>query len=185
MKKVIAAINTSIDGFCDHTAGVPDKEIHKHYADLLNNSGAVLYGRIAYQMMEYWRPFVKNPTGEKLTDEFAVAIHKIPKVVFSRTLQNLDWETARLARQDLEKEVLELKKQEGKNILVCSPSLIAALTKLNLIDEYQLCIHPVVVGSGLTLFKDLNEMKRFKLIQTKPFDSGIVLHYYQPLQKSS
>lgn len=180
MRKIIAAINISIDGFCDHTAGIFDKELHKHYSDLLNNSGAVLYGRTAYQLMEYWRSIVKNPTGEKLTDEFALAIDKIPKIVFSHTLKNVDWETARLAKQDLENEVLELKKQLGKNILVCSPSLIAALTKLNLIDEYQLCIHPVLAGSGLTLFKGLGEKMTLGLIKTKSFNFGAVIHYYEP-----
>lgn len=180
MRKLIAAINISIDGFCDHTLGIPDKEIHKHYADLLNASGAVLYGRIAYQMMEYWRPFVKNPTGEELTDAFVTAIDKIPKIVFSHTLKSVDWETARLAKQDLEKEVLELRKQAGKDILVCSPSLIAELTKLNLVDQYQLCIHPVIAGNGLTLFKGLSEQVALNLIKTKPFDFGAVLHYYEP-----
>jgi dihydrofolate reductase len=180
MRKLIAAINISIDGYCDHTVGIPDKAIHKHYADLLNQSGAVLYGRIAYQMMEYWRPFVKNPTGEKLTDDFVSAIDRIPKIVFSHTLKNLDWESARLAKQDLEKEVLELKEQDGKDILVCSPSLIAALTKLKLIDEYQLCIHPVIAGNGLALFKGLSEKMTLNLIKTKSFDFGAILHYYEP-----
>lgn len=184
MRKLIAAINITIDGFCDHTAGIPDKEIHKHYADLLNHSGAVLYGRTTYQLMEYWRSIVKNPTGEKPTDEFATAIDKIPKIVFSHTLKNVDWESARLAKQDLEREVLELKKQVGEDILVCSPSLIAALTKLNLLDEYQLCIHPVIAGGGLTLFKGLSEKMTLNLIKTKSFHFGAVVHYYEPQNKN-
>ena len=65
MRKVIAAINMTLDGFCDHTAGIPDEEIHQHYTELLNEGDAILYGRITYQLMEYWQPLVKNPSGEK------------------------------------------------------------------------------------------------------------------------
>lgn len=181
MRKLTAAINMTLDGFCDHTAISPDEEIHQHYADLLNTAGTLLYGRKTYQLMEYWRPIVRNPTGDQATDEFATAIDNVPKIVFSRTLKNVDWETAKLADQDLEEEVLELKQQAGKDIYACSPSLIVNLTKLNLIDEYQLCIHPIIAGSGLPLFKDINEQVALKLVKTKTFTSGAVLHYYEPV----
>lgn len=131
MRKLIAAMNMTLDGVCDHTAGIPDEAIHRHYADLLNRSGTALYGRITYQLMEYWRPILENPTGNKFMDDFAVAIDHIPKIVFSRTLKKVDWKSAKLADYDLKEEVLKLKQQEGKDILVCSPSLIVALTKLN------------------------------------------------------
>jgi dihydrofolate reductase len=81
-------------------------------------------------------------------DEFAVAIDNIPKIVFSNTLKNVEWKTAKLAKRDIKEEVLELKQQAGKDILVGSPGLIVALTNLNLIDEFQLCVHPVILGSG-------------------------------------
>lgn len=180
MRKVVAAINMTLDGFCDHTAIIPDEEIHQHYADLLNNAGTVLYGRITYQLMEYWRTVLENPTGEKSTDEFAVAIDRIPKIVFSRTLKNVEWESARLADQDIEKEVSELKHEAGKDIFACSPGLIVELTKRNLIDEYQLCIHPVIAGGGLPLFKNINEKISLKLVKTKTFGSGAVTFYYEP-----
>lgn len=170
----------TLDGFCDHTAIIPDEEIHQHYADLLNNAGTVLYGRITYQLMEYWRTVLENPTGEKSTDEFAVAIDRIPKIVFSRTLKNVEWESARLADQDIEKEVSELKHEAGKDIFACSPGLIVELTKRNLIDEYQLCIHPVIAGGGLPLFKNINEKISLKLVKTKTFGSGAVTFYYEP-----
>lgn len=178
MRKLIAAINMSIDGFCDHTVGTPDQEIHQHYADLLSSADTALYGRITYQLMEYWRTVVENPTGNKSTDEFAVTIDKLPKIVFSRTLKNVDWDSARLATHDIEEEVSALKQQAGGDILACSPSLIVALTKLNLIDEYQLCIHPVIAGSGLPLFKDIHEMITLKLVKTKVFAAGAVTLYY-------
>src|SRR5260370_19330997 len=125
MRKLIAAINMTLDGFCDHTAMIADEEIHQHYNELLSNAGTLLYGSITYQLMEsYWPTVVKNPTGNKPTDEFAVTIDNIPKIVFSNTLRNVEWKTAKLAKRDIKEEVLELKQQAGKDILVGSPSLI-------------------------------------------------------------
>ena len=180
MRKLIAAINMTLDGFCDHTAINPDASIHRHYTDLLSNAGTALYGRITYQLMEYWRPIVNQPTGESSMDEFALAINNIPKIVFSRTLKSVDWKSARLAEQDIESVVAALKKEKGKDILACSPSLIVALGKLNLIDEYQICVHPLVAGSGLPLFKNIDKRLELQLIQTKTFPSGAIIFYYRP-----
>ena len=190
MRKVIAAINMTLDGFCDHTAGIPDEEIHQHYTELLNEGDAILYGRITYQLMEYWQPLVKNPSGVKTMDDFAMAIDKIPKIVFSHTLKNVDpiaigWESAKLANRAIEEEVLELKQQPGRDILVGSRSLIIQLMKLNLIDEYQLCVHPVVVGSGLALFENINDRTILKLIKTKTFSGGAVTLYYEPTNEKT
>ena len=179
MRKLIAAINMTLDGFCDHTAVDPDEAIHQHYTDLLNNSGVALYGRVTYELMEYWRPMVSQPTGSPSMDNFALAIHKILKIVFSRTLKNVDWESARLADQDIETVVVALKNQSGKDILACSPSLIVTLTKLHLIDEYQICLHPVVAGGGLPLFRDIDERFGLQLVHTKTFNSGAVILYYR------
>lgn len=184
MRKLIAAINMTLDGFCDHTSMIADEEIHQHYNELLLNSGAIIYGRITYQLMEYWPTIVKNPTGNKPMDEFAVTMDNIPKVVFSRTLKKVEWRTARLAKKDIKEEVLELKQQAGKDILVGSPSLIVALTNLNLVDEFQLCVHPVIAGKGLPLFKNINDSIKLKLLKTKAFNtSGSIVLYYEPLKK--
>ena len=185
MRKLVAAINMTLDGFCDHTAMTADDELHQHYTDLLRSAGTLLYGRITYQLMEsYWPAVVKDPTGNKTTDEFAVAIQDIPKIVFSRTLKNVGWENATLARRDIKEEVLELKKQTGKDILAGSPSLIVALTKLNLIDEYQLCVHPVIAGNGLPLFKNINESITLKLVKTKTISTlGSMILHYEPMKK--
>lgn len=111
MRKVIATINTTLDGVCDHTAGIPDDEIHQHYTDLLRHADAILFGRVTYQLMEFWRTLVEKPSGEKSMDDFAAVIDNIPKIVFSRTLDSVDWKSARLANQTIEKEILELKQQ--------------------------------------------------------------------------
>jgi dihydrofolate reductase len=180
MRKIIAAINMTLDGFCDHTAIIPDEELHQHYADLLSNADTVLYGRITYQLMEYWKTVVENPTGNKAMDEFAVIMDKIPKIVFSHTLKNVEWGSAKLANRDIEEEVLELKQQSGKDIFVGSRSLIIHLMKLNLIDEYQLCVHPVVAGNGLPLFENINDRTILKLLRTKIFNSGAITLYFEP-----
>lgn len=182
MRKLIAAINMTLDGYCDHTAIIPDEEIHQHYTELLSEADAILYGRITYQLMEYWQPLVKNPSGEKTMDDFAMAIDKIPKIVFSHTLKNLEWESAKIANRSIEEEVLELKQQSGKDIFAGSRSLIIQLMKLNLIDEYQLCVHPVIAGNGFPLFENMNDRTILKLIKTKIFSSGAVTLYYEPVK---
>jgi dihydrofolate reductase len=176
--KVIAAINMTLDGFCDHTLPVVSDELHKHYTDLLANAGVALYGRTTYQLMEYWPTVLKNPTGNKSDYDFAVAIDKVPKVVFSRTLNKLDWHSARLATRSLKDEVSALKQQITKDIYVCSPSLIVQLIQLNMIDEFQICVHPVIAGSGLTLFKNISDKIMLKLLKTKSFQSGALVQYY-------
>ena len=185
MRKLIAAINTTLDGICDHTAGLPDEEIHQYYTELLSQGDAILYGRTTYQLMEFWRTLLDNPSEEKSMNDFATAIDKIPKIVFSHTLKSMDWNSATIAKRDLKETVLELKQQSGKNILVGSRSLIIQLMKLNLIDEYQLCIHPVVAGSGLPLFEDINDRTILKLIKTKSFSGGAVTLYYEPTNEKT
>jgi dihydrofolate reductase len=189
VRKLVAAINMTLDGFCDHTVIIADEEIHQHYNELLSNAGSLLYGRITYQLMEsYWPSVVKNPTGNKPMDEFAVLIDNIPKVVFSRTLKTVDWKNTTLKREVIKEEVIELKQSRdggSKNILVGSPSLIVALTQLDLIDEYQLCVHPVVLGAGLPLFKNIVDRINLKLLKTKTFGCGAVTLYYEPAKKMS
>jgi dihydrofolate reductase len=116
-------------------------------------------------------------------DEFAVLIQDIPKIVFSHTLTNVKWENSKLEKEGLKEVVLELKQQPGKDIFVGSPSLIVALTKLKLIDEYQLCVHPVILGSGLPLFKNINNAVTLKLLKTKSFGSGAITLYYKPTKE--
>ena len=129
---------------------------------------------------------VDNPTGNKAMDEFAVIMDKIPKIVFSHTLKNVEWESAKLANRGIEEEVLELKQSRNggsKDILVGSRSLIIQLMKLNLIDEFQLCIHPVIAGTGLPLFENIKDRTVLKLIKTKTFNVGAITLYYEPKTK--
>jgi dihydrofolate reductase len=178
MRKLIAAINMTLDGYCDHTAIIPDEEIHQHYADLLNNADTILYGRITYQLMEFWRTLAENPSGEKSMDDFALVMDRTPKIVFSNTLKQVDWKSARLANRSLDQEVSELKQQPGKDVFVGSRSLIIQLMNLNLLDEFQLMVHPVIAGNGLPLFEKINDRTILNLVKTKTFGSGAVTLYY-------
>jgi dihydrofolate reductase len=191
MRKLIAAINMTLDGFCDHTTAIVDDALHEHYNELLSNAGTLLYGRITYQLMEsYWPAVVKNPTGNKPIDEFAKLMEDTSKIVFSHTLTNEDpvvagWKNARVAMHDFKPEVLELKQSghpESKDILVGSPSLIVAALNLKLADELQLCVHPIMAGKGLRLFKNINDRIHLKLLKTKKFNSsGSMVLYYEPV----
>ena len=180
MRKIIAGINMTLDGICDHTAIDPDEEIHQYFADIIDNADLILYGRITYQLMQFWQTLAKNPSGVKSMDDFALSIDRIPKMVFSNTLKTTDWDSAKLATQTLEEVVKELKNQTGKDILVGCRSLIIQLMNLNMIDEFQLCIHPFVAGKGLPLFEHINHKINLKLIKTKIFKGGAVALYYEP-----
>lgn len=179
MSRIIAALNMTLDGFCDHTAGVADEELHRHYTQLIGNADAILYGRTTYELMTYWQTLLKQPSAEKSMNDFAAAIDHIPKIVFSHALKNLSWDSATLASQPPEKTATELRQRSTRDILIGSRSLIIQLMNLDLIDEYQICVHPVVIGKGLPLFDKINDRTLLKLLKTKTFGSGAILLHYQ------
>lgn len=183
MRKVIAAINMTLDGVCDHTVGIVDEELHQHYSTLITNAGVILYGRTSYELMQFWQILLQNPSGKKSMDDFAISIDKIPKLVFSTTLKETNWVSAKLSDLPLDEKVLELKQQSGRNILIGSRSLIIQLLNNNLIDEFQICIHPIIEGKGLKLFEKIKDRIMLKLINTKSLNSGVTIMYYVPKVK--
>jgi len=181
MNKVIAAFNMTLDGVCYHTTGVADAALHQHYADLINNAGIILYGRTTYQLMQFWQTLLQNPSGEKSMDDFAISIDKIPKLVFSTTLKDTNWNSAKLADIPLNEKVLELKQRSEKDILIGSRSLIIQLLNSDLIDEFQICIHPIIEGKGMMLFDKIQHRIMLQLIKTKTLPSGATVFYYVPV----
>ncbi len=173
----------TLDGVCDHTTGIPSEDFHQHYSDLLNNSGVVLYGRTTYELMQFWKTILKNPSGKKSMDDFAISINKIPKLVFSNILKDTNWDSAKLSDKPLNEKVLELKQQSGKDILVGSRSLIIQLLNSNLINEFQICVHPIIEGKGLRLFDQIKDRILLKLIKTKTLSSGSTVFYYEPTRE--
>jgi len=174
----------TLDGFCDHTAMIADEALHQNANELFYDADTIVFGRVTYQLMESaWPAIVQNPTGVKAVDEFAVLIDSIPKIVFSKTLKKVTWKNSTLATGNLEDEVVKLKSQPGKNIMVGGPSIIRALMARDLLDELQLCLQPIVLGNGLRLFQNIKERINLKLLKTKTLGSGVVILTYQPKKK--
>ncbi len=117
MAKLIAAMNITLDGFCDHTAGIADEETHQHFTELLSSADTIIFGRLTYQLMEQAETVVENPTGNKSMDEFAAAIDNISKIVYSRTLENVDWKNTSIAKELVKEEILERGAARGQEHL--------------------------------------------------------------------
>ena len=180
MRKIIFSINITIDGFADHTAGIADNELHDFFADMLDDADIVLLGRKTYEMMASYWPFAdQDPGSTKSELKFAEKYNSVSKLVFSTTLKEVKWNNTTLAKGNLIDEVLKLKNQRGKYIFAGSLSIASALAEKNLIDEYWLLIHPVVLGKGKPLFEDLQSRIDLKLVETKTFGSGVVVLHYQ------
>jgi dihydrofolate reductase len=179
MRKIIFSINTTINGFADHTIGIVDAELHNFFSDILDDADVILYGRKTYQLMEsYWPTACDDPGSTESEKRFADIINPVKKIVFSRSLKKVDWQNSELAEDDLVSTVKELKKQEGKPIAVGSINIAGQLFKENLIDEFWFAVHPVISEKGPRLFEGINLDTRLKFLDSKKFSSGvIVLHY--------
>jgi dihydrofolate reductase len=186
MRKLIYAINTTIDGCVDHTKFTPDEETFAYVTQLTRDTGTFLYGRKTYQLMvPYWPDAAKNPAGaagdRKAHVEFARAFDAVGKIiVFSHALENPGGEKTRIVRTGLSDEILKLKMEAGKNILTGGVSIPTQLAALGLIDEYHFLVHPIIVGEGRRLFDGINlqEKLQLKLVESNIFASGsVALHY--------
>lgn len=181
MRKVIFAINITADGYCGHTDGIADEELHDFYTKLLRNAGLLLSGRITYQLMvPYWPDIARSQSESPATNEFARVYDALDKIVFSTTLQHVEGENTRIVRANVAEEVLALKEQPGKDIFAGSLSIASQLSVRGLIDEYHFVVHPVVAGKGPRLFDTVKPEERLMLdlIDLKTFQSGVVaLHY--------
>jgi len=185
MRKLIYAINLTIDGCFDHTSFTPDEETFDFFINLVHDAGVLAYGRITYQLMvPYWPDIAKNPSDETKADvDFARAFDSADKVVFSKSLDKVEDKNSRLVRTKPEDEILKLKQEKGKYILLGGVALPSHLIKLGLVDEYIFVVAPIIAGKGKRLTEgfSLPEKLRLKLAESKIFKSGTVaLHYLKP-----
>jgi dihydrofolate reductase len=182
MRKVIFAINLTLDGCCDHTKFNPDEETFEYFIRLLrDDAGLLVYGRKTYQLMvPYWPDIAKSRSETKSDIEFAQTFVSKKKIVFSRSLASIEDGNTRIVRSNLHDEILKLKQEPGKNILVGGVDVPSQLMELGLIDEYRFVVMPIIAGEGRRLFEAVNlpENRRLKLVESKTFKSGCVaLHY--------
>lgn len=183
MRNLIYAINVTLDGCCDHTKGMGDDEVHEHYANYMRDEVDVLvFGRKTYELMvPFWPDIARNNSGEtKAMNDFAQVFASRKIVVFSKSLESVEGENTRIVRGNLQDEILKLKQEQGKKILLGGVSLPSQLIQLGLVDEYHFVVQPLVVGEGRRLLDDISLPERppLKLVDSKIFESGCVaLHY--------
>lgn len=181
MRNVIFAINITIDGCCDHTKQFVDDEILEYFTQLTGEAGLQVFGRKTYQLMvPYWPDVAKDPSATKADSEFARAFVSLDKIVFSRSLDSAEDGNTRIVRSDLRGEILKLKGQPGKNILVGGVDIPSQLMEFGLVDEFRFVVGPIVAGAGRRLFEgvSLPEKLRLKLAESRVFKSGAVALRY-------
>ncbi|MCW5875948.1 MAG: dihydrofolate reductase [Anaerolineales bacterium] len=179
MRKVVFAINITIDGYCGHESGIPDDETHEYFTGYLREADVAIFGRNTYDLMyPYWHDVAVNQSGSKTENEFARTYDAMPKIVFSTTLQNAEWNNTTLLRSNMREEILKLKQQPGKSISIGGLNIASQVAGWDLIDEYRFVVHPVIAGKGPRLFEAGGE-HLLKLIETKTFRSGVVALHYQ------
>jgi dihydrofolate reductase len=183
MRNLIYAINTTLDGCCDHTKFYPDEDTFTYVMQLTRDADTFLYGRTTYELMvPYWPDVAKDPSEQGNPDyEFAKAFDAVEKIiVFSQSLDSVEEERTKIFRTGLQEEVLKLKQEQGKNILTGGVDIPSQLTALGLIDEYHFLVHPIIVGEGRRLFEGINlpEKLPLKLVGSTVFKSGTVALRY-------
>jgi len=178
MRKLVYAINTTLDGCCDHTKFGPDEETFEYVTHLMREAGTLVYGRKTYELMvPYWPDAAK----EDPSDEFAQAFDAVENiVVFSRSLDSSEGEQTRIVRTNLHDEIIKLKQEQGKDIMTGGVTVPLQLAELGLIDEYIFLVHPIVLGEGRRVFEgiDLQEKLQLTLVEAKAFKSGCVALRY-------
>ncbi|MGH9870994.1 MAG: dihydrofolate reductase family protein [Pyrinomonadaceae bacterium] len=181
MRKLIFAINITLDGCVDHTKQVADDETHEYFTHLMREVDLLVFGRKTYQLMvPFWPDVAKSQSMTKASNEFARTFDSIDRIVFSRSLDSAEDKNTRIVRTNLRDEILRLKQAQGKNILVGGVSVPSQLIELGLVDEYRFVVGPIVVGEGRRLLEgvSLPERLQVKLVDTKIFESGCVALRY-------
>jgi dihydrofolate reductase len=189
MRNIITTTWVTLDGFIagpkgelDWVGELYDDAMGVYENDLVNSADTLLLGRVTYESFAgSWPHVPDNPTASEGEKAYARRLNAMRKVVFSRTLDRVEWNNSTLLKEVTPEATEQLKRGPGRDMLIYgSASLVRTLTDLGLIDEYQLLVHPVILGSGKPLFHDLKEQVKLKLVNTKTHPSGVVVLSYQP-----
>jgi dihydrofolate reductase len=190
MRKVIVTMWVTLDGFIagpnnDMSWVRVDEAMGTYENDLVSAADTLLLGRLTYQSFAgAWPHVPDNPTASEGEKEYARKLNSMRKIVFSRTLETAEWNNSTLLHEISPDDIVAVKQESGKNIVIYgSASVVQSLMELGLIDEYQLLVHPIVLGSGKRLFRDGSNTTTLRLVEAKPFSSGVVLLSYQPAEQ--
>jgi dihydrofolate reductase len=182
MRNVIYAITVTLDGCFDHTLGIPDEEVLEYYTNLVRDADLLVFGRKTYELMvPYWPDIAKSHSETKEENEFADAFVSKNKIVFSRSLESAEDKNTRIVRAKPQDEILKLKQEQGKNILVGGVDIPSQLIALGLVDEYRFVVSPIIAGEGRRLLEGISlaEKSQLKLVESKVFkkSGSVLLHY--------
>lgn len=156
-----------------------DEELHRHMNEMLGGMGAFLEGRVTYQLMEeFWPTADRDPECPPAMAEFAGIWRRMPKIVYSRTLEQVG-PNATIVRDVVAEEVRALKTQPGGDLVIGGATLAAEFHRLDLVDEFRIYVHPVLVGDGTPLFARADALRPLRLLETRTFGNGVVLLRYQ------
>ncbi|WP_369248909.1 dihydrofolate reductase family protein [Streptomyces sp. R41] len=184
MRKIILMMSVSLDGFIEGPNReidwhVVDAELHRHFNREIREFGALLSGRVTYELMAgFWPTADKDPESTPEVVEFAGIWRNMPKVVFSRTLQRGEGHTT-IVREVVPEEIRALKEQPGGNLGLGGADLAAAFMRHDLVDEFWVYVHPVLIGRGKPLFPEADALTRLRLIEARVFGNGVVQLRYE------
>lgn len=186
MRKLIVFNSVTLDGyFSDKNndmswAHKNDPEWNAFVAENAKGGGTLLFGRITYELMASFWP---TPAAMQMMPDVAKGMNALPKVVFSRTLDEASWNNTRLVKSGLVEEVRKMKNESGEGMVILgSGSIVSQLSENRLIDEYQMVVNPIVLGQGRTMFEGLTEKLTLKRTRMRSFENGNVLLCYEPLK---
>ena len=184
MSRIIYSMSVSLDGYVETPTRdigwtAPDDELHAFFNDMARATGTFLHGRRMYELMSaYWPTADEDPSAPPVIADFARIWREKPKVVFSKTLESVAW-NSRLARDVIPEEIARMKQQPGDDMSVDGPTLAATFIRLGLVDEYGLFVFPIVLGGGTPFFPPLDHPLNLKLVETRTFSSGVVYLRYR------
>lgn len=188
MRKLVVFLHSSLDGFVEGPQGAMDigwitynHELEGFANEVLQTADTIVWGRKTYEMMyDYWPTVPSNENASEHELNHAKWIENVEKVIFSKALNSVDWHNSRLVKKNVKDEIIHMKQQEGKDIVVLgSPRFAHYLMQLDVVDEYKITVSPILIGKGLPLFQNIHEQVDLKLIDSQTFESGALGLIYQ------
>ena len=186
MRRLIVFNSVTLDGYFTDANGdmswahKNDPEWNAFAAENAKGGGVLLFGRVTYEQMASFWP---TPAAMETMPDVAKGMNNLPKVVFSRTLDEASWNNTKLVKSDMVEEVRKMKNEPGPEMVILgSGTIVSQLSEHKLIDEYQMVMNPIVLGNGRTMFEGMKEKLMLKRTNTRTFDNGNVVLSYEPVK---